>query len=203
VSDENLEPRPAVIIGGAAAIISFSFITLSGWTALACAVLGTLMVIGVETDARTFKLPNVLTAGTFLAGLLFASLLEPRDAAFALAMAITRAVVTAAVLVLIRWGYAQLRHREGLGLGDVKLAAGIGAWLPADLIPACFALAAACALLMILWKHWRGAPMDAAAKIPFGAFLCPALWLMFYVNVLSTEKSSIALFHFSLVSTRD
>jgi leader peptidase (prepilin peptidase) / N-methyltransferase len=183
--NENPQPWPIVIVGGAAATIGLSVLTLSGWTALASAVLGTLMVIGIEIDARSFLLPNLLTAGTLLAGLLFAPLLEPGDVQLALATAVMRAIVTAAVLLLVRWGYARLRHREGLGLGDVKLAAGIGAWLPADLIPACFALAAACALLVVLLAHWRGKPIDAATKIPFGAFLCPALWLMFYVSVLS------------------
>jgi leader peptidase (prepilin peptidase) / N-methyltransferase len=38
---------------------------------------------------------------------------------------------------------------------------------------------------VVLLAHWRGKPIDAATKIPFGAFLCPALWLMFYVSVLS------------------
>jgi leader peptidase (prepilin peptidase) / N-methyltransferase len=183
--NENPQPRPIVIVGGAAAMIGLSVLTSSGWTALASAVLGTLMVIGIEIDARSFLLPNLLTAATLLAGLLFAPLLEPGDVQLALATAVMRAIVTAAVLLLVRWGYARLRHREGLGLGDVKLAAGIGAWLPADLIPACFALAAACALLVVLLAHWRGKPIDAATKIPFGAFLCPALWLMFYVSVLS------------------
>jgi hypothetical protein len=30
----------------------------------------------------------------------------------------------------------------------------------------------------------RGQTIDAAMKIPFGAFLCPALWIVFYANVL-------------------
>lgn len=182
---KNPSLRPTIIICGAAAMIGLSVLTLSGWKALASAVLGTLMVVGIEIDARSFMLPNLLTAATLLVGLLFASLLEPDDAGIALATALLRAIVTAAVLLLVRWGYTRLRHREGLGLGDVKLAAGIGAWLPADLIPACFALAAAGALLVVLLAHWRGRPIDAATKIPFGAFLCPALWLMFYVNALS------------------
>lgn len=185
MGNENPQPRPIVIISGAAAMVGLSALTLSGWTALASAVLGTLMVIGIEIDARSFMLPNLLTAGTLLAGLVFAPLLEPRDAAFALALALLRAIATAVVLLLVRWGYARLRHREGLGLGDVKLAAGIGAWLPADLIPACFALAAAGALLVVLLAHRRGKPIEAATRIPFGAFLCPALWLIFYVSVLS------------------
>jgi leader peptidase (prepilin peptidase)/N-methyltransferase len=87
----------------------------------------------------------------------------------------------AAVLLLVRWGYARLRQREGVG--DVKLAAGIGAWLPLDAIPACFGLAASAALVAVFLAHLRGRPVDAATKLPFGAFPCPALWLVFYAGV--------------------
>jgi leader peptidase (prepilin peptidase) / N-methyltransferase len=184
VPNEGLRPRLTVLVAGAVAITGLSAITLNGWLVLASAVLGTLMVAGADIDARSFILPNVLTAATCLAGLLFAPILHPHGPELALAAAVIRACATTAVLALVRWGYGQLRHREGLGLGDVKLAAGIGAWLPADLIPACFALAAASALLVILLAHQRGKPIDAGTKLPFGAFLCPALWLMFYVDAL-------------------
>jgi leader peptidase (prepilin peptidase)/N-methyltransferase len=86
----------------------------------------------------------------------------------------------------VRWSYAWLRGREGLGLGDVKLAAGIGAWLPLDSIPLCFALAAGAGLVCVLLIRVRGGSVDAALKIPLGAFLCPALWLVFYGTALPT-----------------
>jgi leader peptidase (prepilin peptidase) / N-methyltransferase len=172
------------MIAGAAAIAGLSAMTLTGWPVLASAVLGTLMVAGADIDARTFMLPDVLTAATCLAGVLFAPILHRHAPELALAAAVVRACVTAAVLALVRWGYGRLRHREGLGLGDVKLAAGIGAWLPADLIAACFALAAASALVLVVFAHRRGKSIEAGTRLPFGAFLCPAVWLMFYVDAL-------------------
>jgi leader peptidase (prepilin peptidase) / N-methyltransferase len=65
-------------------------------------------------------------------------------------------------------------------LGDVKLAAAVGAWLPVAFIPVCFALATCSALVSVMFGRLRGESVDAAAKLPFGAFLCPALWLVFY-----------------------
>jgi leader peptidase (prepilin peptidase)/N-methyltransferase len=62
-------------------------------------------------------------------------------------------------------------------------AAGIGAWLPLDAIAACFGLAASAALAAVFLAHLRGRRLHAATKLPFGAFLCPALWLVFYVGV--------------------
>jgi leader peptidase (prepilin peptidase)/N-methyltransferase len=90
------------------------------------------------------------------------------------------------VLALLRAGYAQMRHQEGIGLGDVKLAAAVGAWLPLDAIPLCFALAASAALVSALIAQLRGHIVEPATRLPFGAFLCPSLWLVFYASALST-----------------
>jgi leader peptidase (prepilin peptidase)/N-methyltransferase len=181
--DERLLPSPGIFLGGSAAIAALSLASLNGRAAFASMLLGPLMIAGAEIDARTFLLPDVVTGGTLLAGLLAASLLDAHDPATALGAALLRAAGTAAILLVVRWGYARLRNRQGIGLGDVKLAAGIGAWLPVDLIPACFALAATSALVLVLIAHLRGRPMDATTKLPFGAFLCPALWLTFYLSV--------------------
>jgi leader peptidase (prepilin peptidase)/N-methyltransferase len=85
----------------------------------------------------------------------------------------------------LRWGYARIRGREGLGFGDVKLAAAVGAWPPLALIPFCFSLATCPALVTVMFARLRGGSIDATAKLPSGAFLCPALWLVFYASQLS------------------
>ena len=138
--------------------------------ALASTVLGALMVAGAEVDARTFLLPDTVTVGTLVSGVLAAPVLDPFDPGSSAAAAAARAFGTAAVLLLVRWGYARLRDREGLGFGDVKLAAGIGAWLPLDAVPVCFALAASAALIAVLMAHIRGRTMNAATKLPLGSF---------------------------------
>jgi leader peptidase (prepilin peptidase) / N-methyltransferase len=93
---------------------------------------------------------------------------------------------SALVLASLRWCYAKFREREGLRFGDVKLAAAVGAWVPVQAIPLCFGLAAGGALVTVVCARLGGETIDARAwmKIPFGAFLCPALWLAFYASVL-------------------
>jgi leader peptidase (prepilin peptidase)/N-methyltransferase len=183
VSEAELRPRPAILLAGATAVAVISFASLPWPAALASSALGTLMIAGAEVDARTFLLPDTVTAGTLLSGILAAAALDPFAPGWSAGSAAARALGTAAVLLAVRWGYARLRGREGLGFGDIKLAAGIGAWLPLDAIPACFALAAGAALLLVLYAHARGRPIEAATRLPFGAFLCPALWVMFYLGV--------------------
>jgi leader peptidase (prepilin peptidase)/N-methyltransferase len=183
--EADLRPAPAVLLAGAMAVAIVSFASLTWPAALASTLLGTLMVAGAEVDARTFLLPDTVTLGALASGIVTAAALDPIDAGAGAADAALRAAATAAVLLAVRLGYAWLRQREGLGLGDVKLAAAIGAWLPLEVIPLCFALAAGAALMLVLLAHLRGARIEAATCLPFGAFLCPALWLVFYLTLWS------------------
>jgi leader peptidase (prepilin peptidase) / N-methyltransferase len=181
-SENDLYPNPTVLAGGALAIGVISALTLPWPVAVASAVLGTLMVAGADVDARTFLLPDVVTWGAVICGIVAASLLHPAAPWLSAGEAIARAACIAAALALFRSGYAWIRRSEGLGLGDVKLAAGIGAWLPVDAIPLCFGLATTSALLVVMLGYLNGQSVTRATRIPFGAFLCPSLWVVFYVD---------------------
>ena len=77
----------------------------------------------------------------------------------------------ALLLLLIRWLYRAVRHREGMGLGDVKLIAMIAAFLgfwPAILSLFVGTLAAAFYGVLLLVRGKAG----ATSKLAFGSFLC-------------------------------
>jgi leader peptidase (prepilin peptidase) / N-methyltransferase len=77
----------------------------------------------------------------------------------------------ALVLLLIRWMYKAVRHREGMGLGDVKLLAMIAAFLgfwPAILSLFVGTLVAALYGVVLLGRGKAG----ATSKLAFGSFLC-------------------------------
>jgi len=78
--------------------------------------------------------------------------------------------LAAGLLLLIRFAYKALRHREGLGLGDIKLVAMItaflGFWLAAFAIFLGFILCAAYALTLLA-RHRA----TAATRLPLGSFL--------------------------------
>jgi leader peptidase (prepilin peptidase)/N-methyltransferase len=79
-------------------------------------------------------------------------------------------VGVASILLLIRWGYKSLRHREGLGLGDVKLIAMIAAFLgfwPAILALFLGVISASAYALVLLARGKAG----LASKLPLGTFL--------------------------------
>jgi len=181
-SEDDLSPNPMVLAGGVVAIGVISALTLPWPVAIASAVLGTLMLAGADVDARTFLLPDAITWGAVACGIVAASLLHPAAPWLTAGEAIARAACIAAALALFRSGYAWIRRSEGLGLGDVKLAAAIGAWLPVDTIPLCFGLATTSALLVVMFGYLNGQSVTRATRIPFGAFLCPSLWVVFYVE---------------------
>jgi leader peptidase (prepilin peptidase) / N-methyltransferase len=77
----------------------------------------------------------------------------------------------ALILLLVRWLYKAIRHREGMGLGDVKLLAMIAAFLgfwPA-VLALFFGVLAATAYAIVLLIRGKAA---AASKLAFGSFLC-------------------------------
>jgi leader peptidase (prepilin peptidase)/N-methyltransferase len=82
-------------------------------------------------------------------------------------LAVSVAVV---ILLLVRWLYKTLRHREGMGLGDVKLygllAAFLGFW-PATLALFLGALLASAYAVVLLARGGVG----RASKLAFGSFL--------------------------------
>jgi leader peptidase (prepilin peptidase) / N-methyltransferase len=189
VATLDLRPNPAVVIGAGAALALVSAAFLPWPVAIASTVLGILMIAGADVDARTYLLPDVVTLGATLAGIVAAPFIDAlaawSDPWLACASAVARAIACAAVLALLRAGYARMRQQEGLGFGDVKLAAAVGAWLPLDAIPLCFALAASAALVSALIAQLRGHIVERATRLPFGAFLCPSLWLVFYAGALA------------------
>jgi leader peptidase (prepilin peptidase)/N-methyltransferase len=77
----------------------------------------------------------------------------------------------ALLLLLIRWLYKAIRHRDGMGLGDIKLLAMIAAFLgfwPVVLSLFVGTLAAGFYGVLLLTRGKAG----STSKLPFGSFLC-------------------------------
>jgi leader peptidase (prepilin peptidase) / N-methyltransferase len=180
----DLRPDLAIVLGAGFAVAVVSALSLPWPAAIASTLLGALMIAGADIDARTYLLPDSVTWGGIVSGIVAAAAVHPFDPWPSTGAAVMRAAGTAFALALLRGCYARLRGREGLGFGDVKLAAAVGAWLPLASIPVCFAFATCAALVMVLLAFLRGERVDGKAKLPFGAFLCPALWLVFYTDQL-------------------
>jgi leader peptidase (prepilin peptidase)/N-methyltransferase len=139
--------------------------------------LALLMGAIAVADWRHFIIPNAGTAPAFVLGLIHSATVESTLMIEPIASAVMRGIIVALMFLAIREVYARLRGREGLGLGDVKLAAVAGVWLDWTTIPLAVELASLTGLAVYLTLRLvSGQPMRATARLPFGLFLAPAIW---------------------------
>jgi leader peptidase (prepilin peptidase)/N-methyltransferase len=102
----------------------------------------------------------------------------------AVASAAIRGGVLALIFLALRYGYARLRGRQGLGLGDVKLALVAGAWLDWQMIPIAIELAVFAALSAYGVRQLAsGQSISATSRMPFGLFFAPAIWISWVLQV--------------------
>jgi len=145
------------------------------------------LLVGLAAlDAEHLWLPNVITLPGIVLGIVFSFLtdmLAARDLAVSpgplrlLVGRVLAIVVTAGLLLSIRWLYWVVRHRDGMGLGDVKLIAMLASWLglPATLLAFFISamLGAIAGLVVIAMPSKRDEGEGwATTKLPFGTFLC-------------------------------
>lgn len=136
--------------------------------------LALLMLAIAVVDARRFIIPNELTLAALALALVQAAVLDANPAT-ALLQAALRGLALGLIFFAIRETYSRLRGRDGLGLGDVKLAAVAGVWLGWTAIPIAVEVAALSALALYLVRYLSGRPLRATQRIPFGLFLAPAI----------------------------
>jgi leader peptidase (prepilin peptidase)/N-methyltransferase len=161
---------------------------LSAWAAwhfgfgapAACALLLTWALIaltGIDIDHQL--LPDSITLPLMWAGLLAAVAIGP-VARSTLPVSAQEALIGAMAGYVSLWlvfhAFRLITGKEGMGYGDFKLFAALGAWLGWKLLPLIILLSAASgALLGIAMILLRG--RDRAAPIPFGPYLAAAGWL--------------------------
>lgn len=150
------------------------------------AALATLMLAIAAADLRAFTIPDELSVVAGGLGLVDAWVAGPGNAD-AVLWALALGAAAAATLYAIRFAYRRWRGREGLGLGDVKLAGVAGVWLDPAMLPVAFELAALAALgAYVLRQRARARALRGEARLPFGLFLAPAIWLCWaWGNILS------------------
>jgi leader peptidase (prepilin peptidase)/N-methyltransferase len=165
--------------------IAASVLAVPGWRGALGGGLAVAMIAIAAIDARRYVIPDTLVVVGLALGLVDASIAVPGMVAAAVAAAALRAVVLALFFLVFRMLYRRIRRREGLGLGDVKLAGVAGAWLgwaPAGLA---VDIAALLALVAVLIGVLRGQRITGTTRIPFGLFFAPAIWIVWLFEALN------------------
>lgn len=151
---------------------------LSGYTAwhfgFTFATVGALLFVWAMIalsfiDFDTFYLPDDITLPLLWAGLIFNLFGGFTD----LASAVIGAVAGYLALWLVFWAFKLATGKEGMGYGDFKLLAAIGAWLGWKMLPLVIVLSSFVGAfvgiaLIVLAKRGRNVP------IPFGPYLAVA-----------------------------
>ncbi|WP_251978992.1 prepilin peptidase [Salinicola avicenniae] len=143
------------------------------WLLGACLALLALAVI----DWRTQLLPDAITLPLLWAGLLYQWLFAP----WQLEGAVLGAVSGYLSLWLVYWLFKFATGKEGMGYGDFKLMAALGAWLGWQALPLLLLLSAGVgALVGMTLIATRRQQRDQ--PLPFGPFIALAGWIALLVG---------------------
>jgi prepilin signal peptidase PulO-like enzyme (type II secretory pathway) len=139
---------------------------------------GTMGALAFE-DMRSMRIPDPWNLAAALGGLVAIAVerASGMDLLVALGHSVLAGVLCGGALFLLREAFFRLRGTDGLGFGDVKLAATGGIWLGWELFPFAVLVAAFGAILWVLAVMAVERQWPRQRKVPFGAFLAPAIWV--------------------------
>jgi len=180
--DTRISPRyPVVELLTACLSVAVVWKFGATWQALGGLVFVWALIALAFIDFDTSLLPDSLTLPLLWLGLMFnlASIFTP------LPEAVIGAIAGYLILWSIFWLFKFVTGKEGMGYGDFKLLAAIGAWLGWELLPVTLLLSSVVGALVgiamiVLVKHNRRVP------IPFGPYLAGGgLVALFFGNQLT------------------
>jgi leader peptidase (prepilin peptidase) / N-methyltransferase len=144
--------------------------------------LAALALVIARSDINRFEIPDWANGLMFLLGLGWVFCSSGSDSG-AVPDALSRSLAAAGFLYAVRIAYYRVRGVVGLGLGDVKLAAAGAPWLSWPLLPFTLLIAVSAALFLIAIQAVIGTRrIEANLALPLGAFLAPAIWLVWFAN---------------------
>lgn len=146
-----------------------------GWQGFGAVVLTCLLIALSGIDIRTQLLPDQLTLPLLWLGLI-ASLenlyITPKPA-------LLGAIAGYVSLWAVWWLFKQMTGKEGMGHGDFKLLAALGAWIGlSGILPTILLSSLVGAIIGSVWLGMKG--RDRATPIPFGPYLAIAGWIVFF-----------------------
>jgi len=146
-----------------------------GWQGFGAALLSCYLVALSGIDLRTRLLPDQLTLPLMWLGLIGSldNLYMPAKPA------LLGAIAGYVSLWLVWWLFKQITGKEGMGRGDFKLLAALGAWVGlSGVLPIILLSSVVGAVIGSVWLAMKG--RDRATPIPFGPYLAIAGWIVFF-----------------------
>ena len=176
------------MIAGAVALAALALALGPSLQLLLASVFALSLLTLALIDARLYVLPDLITLPLMWLGLLINT-----QAHFASATAaVLGAIVGYLSLWTIYWLFKLLRNKEGMGYGDFKLSAAIGAWLGWQALPSVVLVAALTALCTAAVLLLAGR-LRIEQPMPFGPFLAFAGFLTMCLDQPFTQWMSWVL----------
>lgn len=170
--DAAIDPFHWRVELGAALIGCMALAIMPGTAGWIWALFGWMLLPLALLDARHFWLPDRLNALLAVAGLLLAGAMLGTS----LTDRWVGALAGGGLLALVAWAYRRSRGSEGMGGGDPKLVAAIGAWLGWQAMPLMVSLASLGGIVWALVRQRKGGQPLGERRVPFGLFACTAAW---------------------------
>jgi leader peptidase (prepilin peptidase)/N-methyltransferase len=148
------------------------------------------MALITVVDWRHFIVPDLLSLPAIPIGIAASAMVAPDgDWLAGVTSGLTGAFFGGGAFYFLRAAYFTARRIEGLGLGDVKLAAAAGAWLgPAALAPACLAATLSAIAGLLLHAAISGhQALHPRRTVPFGSFIAPTIMVFWMLRILSPQ----------------
>lgn len=146
-----------------------------GWQGFGAMVFTGFLIALSGIDLRTQYLPDSLTLPLMWLGLVAAS----DNLYMPVKPALLGAMVGYLSLWSVWWLFKQLTGKEGMGHGDFKLLAAIGAWVGLKgVLPTILVSSLVGAVVGSIWLAMKG--RDRGTPIPFGPYLAIAGWIVFF-----------------------
>jgi len=143
-----------------------------GWPLLGALIFTWILLAAAAIDFDRYLLPDHLTFPLLWLGIL----LNYGNLYCSLEDSVLGAVLGYLTLWSVYWGFKLITGKEGMGYGDFKLLAALGAWLGATALPLIILLSSLTgAILGITLIVIRG--RDRNQPLPFGPFLAIAGWI--------------------------
>ncbi|MBM3072807.1 prepilin peptidase [Enterobacter sp. RHBSTW-00994] len=142
----------------------------------------TLSYLLIREDIRCGILPDKFLCPLLWTGLLYHLNFHPSF----LPAAVIGAVAGYLGFAFLYWGYRLIRKREGLGYGDIKYLAALGAWHGWSVLPMIALSSALFAAIYLLFRSWNS-PGKRTLKnpLPFGPFMAAAGLLNGWQNLIN------------------
>lgn len=148
------------------------------WDALSWGLFLWLILTAALTDARTQLLPDVLTLPTLWLGLLLQSF-DPLKTVGS-SLAIWGAALGYLSLKLLDGLHVWRRGVNGVGQGDMKLLAAIGAWFGPSPLPILMVMACLLTISFFLIGRITGRPQSSSKEFAFGPSMAIAAVIYFF-----------------------